>query len=88
MTVIPCRVSIAPAYAQPFCIGIYVHERSYYVVIRTADPEGFVEQIHRLSIPVYAVAYEAGPTRFGLARMLRSASIETLMAAPSRILEQ
>jgi transposase len=82
--------------AQPFCIGIDVHKRSYHVAIRRADgkamtlvcpadPQGFVEQIHRLSIPVSAVAYEAGPTGFGLARVLRSAGIETLLAAPSRI---
>jgi len=81
---------------HPFCIGIDVHKRSYHVAIRRtdgktvtwvcpADPEGFVEQIRRLSIRVSTVAYEAGPTGFGLARTLRSAGIETLMAAPSRI---
>ena len=77
---------------HPFCIGIDVHKRSYHVAIRRtdgktetwvcpADPEGFVGQIRRLSIRVSAVAYEAGPTGFGLARTLRSAGIETLMAA-------
>lgn len=82
--------------AQPFSIGIDVHKRSYHVAIRRvdgkamtwvcpADPQGFVEQIHWLPIRVTAVAYEAGPTGFGLARTLRSAGIETLMAAPSRI---
>ena len=82
--------------AQPFSIGIDVHKRSYHVAIRRADgkavtwvwpadPKGFVKQIHRLSIRVSAVAYEAGPMGFGLARVLRSAGIETLMAAPSRI---
>jgi transposase len=82
--------------AQPFSIGIDVHKRSYHVAIRRADgkaatmvcpadPQGLVEQINRLSIRVSAVAYEAGPTGFGLARTLRSAGIVTLMAAPSRI---
>lgn len=81
---------------QPFSIGVDVHKRSYHVAIRRADgkaatmvcpadPQGFVEQIQRLSIRVSAVAYEAGPTGFGLARALRSAGIVTLMAAPSRI---
>jgi len=81
---------------HPFNIGIDVHKRSYHVAMRRADGkavtwvspaerEGFVEQIHRLSIRVSAVAYEAGPTGFALARALRSAGIETLMAAPSRI---
>jgi transposase len=69
--------------AQPFSIGIDVHKRSYHVAIRRmdgkamtwvcpSDPQGLVEQIHRLSIRVSAVAYEAGPTGFGLARTLRS----------------
>jgi transposase len=82
--------------AQPFCIGIDVHKRSYHVAIRRvdgkaatfvcpADPRGFVEQIHWLSIAVAFVAYEAGPTGFGLTRVLHAAGIETLMAAPSRI---
>ena len=81
--------------AQPFSIGIDVHKRSYHVAIRRADgkavtwvwpadPKGFVKQIHRLSIRVSAVAYEAGPMGFGLARALRSSGIETLMAAPSQ----
>ena len=81
---------------QPFSIGIDVHKRSYHVAMRRADgkaatwvcpadPQGFVEQIRRLPIHVSAVAYEAGPTGFGLARTLRSEGIETLMAAPSRI---
>jgi transposase len=50
-----------------------------------ADPQGLVEQLQRLSIRVSAVAYEAGPTGFGLARALRAAGIEVLMAAPNRI---
>ena len=32
------------------------------------------------------VAYEAGPTGFGLARTLQSAGIDCLVAAPSRLL--
>lgn len=82
--------------AHPFSIGIDVHKRSYHVAIRREDgkavtwvcpanPKGLVEQIRRLSIRVSAVAYEAGPTGFDLARTLRSAGINALMAAPSRI---
>lgn len=80
----------------PFHIGIDVHKRSYHVAIRRsdgevltqvcpADPDGLVEWIRRLSIPVGTVVYEAGPTGFGLARALRSAGIEALVAAPNRI---
>jgi transposase len=81
---------------QPFTLGIDVHKRSYHIALRRADgkavtlvcpadPEGLVGLIQRLSLSVTAVAYEAGPTGFGLARALRAAGIETLMAAPSRI---
>lgn len=81
---------------QPFFIGVDVHKRSYHLALRRtddksltlvcpADPQGLVGLIQRLSISISAVAYEAGPTGFGLARTLRAAGIPTLMAAPSRI---
>lgn len=81
---------------HPFHMGLDVHKRSYHVAIRREDgkamtwicpanPRGLVEQIRRLSIQVSGVAYEAGPTGFDLARTLRSAGINVLMAAPSRI---
>lgn len=82
--------------AHPFFIGIDVHKRSYYLALRRidgktvtlacpADPSGLVRVIQRLCICVGSVVYEAGPTGFGLARTLREAGIQTLMAAPSRI---
>jgi len=82
--------------AHPFFIGLDVHKRSYHVALRRmdgktvtlvcpADPSGLVGVIQRLCIRVGSVVYEAGPTGFGLARTLRAAGIETLMAAPSRI---
>jgi len=82
--------------AQQFCIGIDVHKRSYHVALRRADgravtfvcpadPQGFVEQIRRLAVRVAVVAYEAGPTGFCFARVLRGAGIKSMMAAPSRI---
>ena len=40
--------------------------------------------LHSLPAPV-AVAYEAGPTGFGLARALREAGIECRVAAPSKL---
>ncbi len=81
---------------QAFFIGIDVHKRSYHLALRRADgkgetlvcpadPSGLVGVIQRLGIQVGSVAYEAGPTGFGLARVLRQAGIKTLMAAPSRI---
>jgi len=81
---------------EPFCIGIDVHKRSYHLALRRADhksltlvcpadPQGLVGLIQRFSLCITAVAYEAGPTGFGLARTLRAAGIPVLMAAPSRI---
>jgi transposase len=82
--------------AHPFFIGLDVHKRSYHMALRRmdgktvtllcpADPSGLVGVIQRLCIRVGSVVYEAGPTGFGLARALRAAGIQTLMAAPSRI---
>jgi len=82
--------------AHPFFIGIDVHKRSYHLALRRidgktvtlvcpADPLGLVGVIQRLCIRVGSIAYEAGPTGFGLARELRQAGMKTLMAAPSRI---
>jgi transposase len=81
---------------QPFFMGIDVHKRSYHLAIRRvdgktvtlvcpADPSGLVGVIQRLCIKVGSIAYEAGPTGFGLARVLRKAGMKTLIAAPSRI---
>ena len=81
---------------HPFFIGIDVHKRSYHLALRRvdgktvtlvcpADPSGLVGLIQRLCIPVGSIAYEAGPTGFGLCRVLRKAGMKTLMAAPSRI---
>jgi len=81
---------------HPFFIGIDVHKRSYHLALRRidgkavtlvcpADPLGLVGVIQRFCIRVGGIAYEAGPTGFGLARALRSAGMRPLMAAPSRI---
>jgi len=75
-----------------FFIGIDVHKRSYHLALRRidgktvtlvcpADPSGLVGLIQRLCIPVGSIAYEAGPTGFGLCRVLRQAGMKTLMAA-------
>ena len=82
--------------SDPFWIGVDVHKRSYHIALLRADnktftltsqasPEAFVEQIRRLAIPVAGVAYEAGPTGFGLARALMTAKIPVIVAAPSKI---
>ena len=82
--------------SQPFWIGIDVHKQSYSFALRRADqrcftwkgpadPTAVMTQILRLGITVAAVAYESGPTGFGLARTLQAANIPVIVAAPSRI---
>jgi transposase len=81
---------------HPFYVGVDVHKRSYHVAIRRADgriltfvtgasPEYLLRKLKDLGIYVAAIAYEAGPTGFGLARAIRNAGILPLVAAPSRI---
>ena len=79
-----------------FWIGADVHKKSYSIALRRADdrfltwtcsasPDLLVDLIKRLGVQIGAVAYEAGPTGFGLARALRSVGIHVIVAAPSRI---
>lgn len=79
-----------------FWIGVDVHKNSYSVALRRSDnahltwtcpasPKLLVDQVRRFGIHVGAVAYEAGPTGFSLARELRSAGLNVIVAAPSRI---
>lgn len=78
-------------------VGLDVHALS--VVAHAVDEEsGRIERarlcpdhgeildwLHRLRAPV-RVAYEAGPTGFGLARALAAAQIDCVVAAPSKLI--
>jgi transposase len=79
-----------------FFIGLDVHKRSFHVAMRRSDAEtitwvatassqGLVEQIRHLGVRVNCLAYEAGPTGFSLARALKGAGYNVVVAAPSRI---
>jgi len=79
-----------------FSIGLDVHKRSYHIALRRADnqtitwvspanSECVADQIEDLGIKVDCIAYEAGPTGFGLARFLDRAGHKVIVAAPSRI---
>jgi len=50
----------------------------------TPDPGEILSWVQSLPGPV-RVAYEAGPTGFGLARFLTAAGLECLVAAPSKL---
>jgi len=81
---------------QRFFVGVDVHARSYHVALRRADgqshvwvapadPRGLVRQIISLGVEVSAIAHEAGPTGFSLARGIEEAGLRAIVAAPSRI---
>lgn len=80
----------------PVFVGIDVHKKSYHVAFyrsgsdltcqtMPADPQVFIEMLLAKGIAPEVIAYEAGPTGFGLARELREAGYEVIVAAPSRI---
>jgi transposase len=81
---------------QQFFVGVDVHARSYHVALRRSDglshvwvapaaPRALVHRIVSLGVRVEAVAHEAGPTGFGLAREVEGAGLRAIVAAPSRI---
>lgn len=81
---------------REFFVGVDVHARSYHVALRRADgmthvwvtpadPKALVRQLLSQGVCVSAVAHEAGPTGFGLAREVEGAGLHAIVAAPSRI---
>ena len=81
---------------RSFFVGLDVHKKSYHIALRRHDgktltwvspsmPDKISGQLRELPIVVDAVAYEAGPTGFGLARTLSRDGFSVIVAAPSRI---
>ena len=77
-------------------VGVDVHKRSYSVAVRradgatvtwvaAADPHDLVRCLLDLGTPIGCVAYEAGPTGFGLARAVEEAGLDCIVAAPNKI---
>lgn len=82
--------------AAPVWVGVDVHKKTYHVAVlrsdglikdwsATASPRLLVKQIRSWEVEIGGVAYEAGPTGFGLARALSEAGIRTIVAPPSLI---
>ena len=83
-------------FSERTSVGLDVHARSIVgcgldtvtgeVARRRLSPtfEGVSAWLAELPAPV-AVAYEAGPTGFGLARQLTAAGIRCVVAAPSKL---
>lgn len=87
---------VAGAQSDPLWIGIDVHKRSYHLaLLRTdgktftftapADPQQLIEQLCQFGIKIAGVAYEAGPTGFGLARALQEQDYPITVVAPSKV---
>lgn len=77
-------------------IGIDVHKRSYHVAVRSrdggmetwvapADPGSLIQKMEPFKAAIGLVAYEAGPTGFGLARALEEVGLPVAVVAPSRV---
>jgi transposase len=77
-------------------VGIDVHKASYAVAILSdngilhrfttpADNEGLIKQFQSRGIRISGLAYEAGPTGFGLYRACKDAGIEAMVVAACRI---
>ena len=86
----------APVIRQRTSVGLDVHARSVFgcgfdaetgqvLERRLAPDHGEVIAWIRSLPPPVTVAYEAGPTGFGLARALTEAGIEAVVAAPSKL---
>ena len=79
-----------------FWVGADVHKRSYHIAIYRVDgkvrtfvcpacPARLLRKLQSLNVTIAGLAYEAGPTGFSLARIIQSAGIRVIVAAPSRI---
>ncbi len=77
-------------------VGVDVHKLSYSVALLRADgawkewttpssPEALERALSVVRSRIGAVAYEAGPCGFGLARQLERGGVPVIVAAPSRI---
>ena len=76
-------------------IGIDVHKRSHSVAIwlndtpaidfvMPADNKMLVKLLEKLRIAIKMIVYEAGPTGYNLARLLKKASLPVKVIAPSK----
>src|SRR5210317_1980104 len=76
-------------------IGIDVHKERYHVAIwhngrigcvysRSSDNNKLLQDLRRIRIFLKNVVYEAGPTGYGLVRLLRSAGLPAEVVATSK----
>ena len=88
---------VAESSGHAVWVGVDVHKRTYAVALlredgelaaytTTSDNETLLRQLREWKLAVLCLAYESGPTGFGLARCCGRAGIPVIVAAPSRIL--
>lgn len=81
---------------EVFWVGIDVHRKSYHMALQRADgqthtwvtspaPSSVISQLRHLGVSIEGVAYEAGPTGYGLARELKKEGFPVIVAAPNKI---
>ena len=81
---------------QEFFVGVDAHARSYHVALRRPDgaahtwvappsPTALIGMLRASGLRIRAIAYEAGPTGFSLAREAQAAGFVAIVAAPSKI---
>lgn len=90
------RQFVESSVGQDVWVGVDVHKRSYHACLRRsdgqsatlvcpADPQQFIVWVGEIGIRVRAIAQEAGPTGYALARAAEAAGMPAIVAAPSRI---
>jgi transposase len=78
-------------------VGVDVHKASYHIAVlsdrrgliatwtQPASPDLLIERLKPIGKQVAQIAYEAGPTGFGLVRKLRGGGLKADVIAPSKI---
>jgi transposase len=77
-------------------MGLDVHKHSYHIALVSgesrpvtssapADPSSVVKTLHSNGIHLQGACFEAGPTGFKLASVLKSEDIPVIVAAPSKV---
>lgn len=79
-----------------FFVGVDVHAKSCHVALQRPDglaytwvapprPSALIDKLRASGLRIGAIAYEAGPTGFSLAREAKAAGFAVIVAAPSKI---
>jgi transposase len=75
------------AHKATYSVAVYVEGRGIIATwTQPARPEALIDRLRPVASQVACVAYEAGPTGFGLARRLRAAGLPAEVIAPSKLL--